>query len=91
MRVKYPILVIAGAVAVCLPMVPGILNGDVEPMAAGIRFAVALVACWAFAAVLTWVVGTYAEQSRRSELRRAIEDVQRSPGEPLAPSPEQSR
>ncbi len=70
MSVRHPEFVIAGAVLVSLPMVPGILNGDIGTVAAGERFLVALVGCWILGSVLSWVTTTYSHQSRRAELMR---------------------
>lgn len=70
MSVRHPELVIAGAVLVSLPMVSGILNGDIGTIAAGERFLVALVGCWILGSVLSWVITTYSHQSRRAELTR---------------------
>lgn len=75
---KHPELVFAGAVALCLPMLPGLLHGNVSATAATIRFLIALVACWAFGGIIGWVVTTYGEQSRKSQIVRAIEDAQRA-------------
>jgi hypothetical protein len=73
MKVSRPELVLAAAVAVCLPMVPGILNGAISPMAALIRLLVALLICWAGGAVLTTMLTRYSEQARRAQILRMIE------------------
>ena len=78
MRVKRPELVLVGAVALCLPMVPGILDGGIGTMAALTRFLMALMACWAAGAVLSTVLTRYNEASRRAEILRAIEAAQQA-------------
>jgi acyl-CoA synthetase (AMP-forming)/AMP-acid ligase II len=76
MSVRHPELVIAGAVTVSLPMVPGILNGDISSAAGGERFLIALIGCWILGSVLSWVTTTYSEQSRRAELMRLTQPRQ---------------
>jgi acyl-CoA synthetase (AMP-forming)/AMP-acid ligase II len=78
MRVKRPELVLAAAVALSLPMVPGILDGGIGAMTALTRFLMALLACWAAGAVLSTVLTRYNEDSRRAEIVRAIEAAQQA-------------
>lgn len=84
MSVRHPEMVIAGAVAVSLPMVPGILNGDISSAAAGQRFLIALIGCWILGSVLSWVTTTYSHQSRRAELMRLTQHHE--PPAPPGPS-----
>ena len=74
MGVKHPELVVAGAVVVCLPMVPGLLSGQIGGSTAAERFLIALVVCWLLGSLLSWVTTTYGEQVRRAELTRMIEE-----------------
>lgn len=88
MKVRHPEYVLAAATAVCLPMVPGLLSGQITAVSGGERFLVALVACWLLGAVLSWVLNTYSEQARRAELARMIEaDRGDAPGGPSGPAP----
>jgi len=78
MRVRRPELVLAGAVMLSLPMVPGILDGAVGATTALVRFLVAVLVCWVAGAVLTSLLDRYSEQSRRAEIVRTIEAAQRA-------------
>ena len=78
MKVRRPELVLAGAVLLCLPMVPGILDGAVGATTALVRFLIALLACWVGGAVLTSLLDRYSEQSRRDQIVRAVEDAQQA-------------
>ena len=69
---------LAGAVALCLPMVPGIIDGAIGAVTALTRFLLALLVCWVAGAVLSTVLTRYNEESRRAEIVRAIEAAQRS-------------
>ena len=86
MSVRRPELVLAGAVAICLPLVPGVLNGNIAPVSAGTRFAIAIIICWIAGSMLTSVIDRYARESRRNQAlkmlaasRRAIRDSTASP------------
>ena len=48
---KRPSLVLAGAVVLCLPLVPSFLAGTIAPLSALERFLLALVVCWIAATV----------------------------------------
>ena len=85
---KRPELVVVGAVGLCLPMVPGILDGAVGTVTALTRFLMALLACWIAGAVLSRVLTRYNEESRRAEIMKAIEAAQRSAGDAAAPDTE---
>lgn len=73
MKVRHPELVLAAATAVCLPMVPGLLNGQISGTVGAERFLLALVVCWFLGGVLSWVVHTYSEQSKRAEVIRLLQ------------------
>jgi len=74
MSVRHPELVIAGAVAVSLPMAPGILNGDISGAVAGERFLIALIGCWILGSLISWVLSTYTRQATRAELNRLVSE-----------------
>jgi len=67
MHVRRPELVLAGSVAICLPMVPGILSGNVTVIAAGTRFLIAIVICWVGGSLLTSVIDRYSAEARRTQ------------------------
>lgn len=73
MSVRRPDLVIAAAIAVCLPMLPSFLSGAIGPASALVRLAIALFICWIAAAIVQRVLDTYSAQARQAEIRRAIE------------------
>ena len=73
MAVKHPELVVAAAAACCLPMVPGLLAGQIAAVSAGERFLAALVVCWILGSVLSWVLTTYSQQAQRAELMRMVD------------------
>ena len=83
MRVKFPGLVIAGAILISLPMAHHVLDGSITATTAATRFLIALVACWVFGALLSWVIGTYSHQAAKAEVIRAIEEAQRTEDEAL--------
>ncbi len=87
MGVKHPELVLAGAVACCLPMVPNVLAGNVSMTTAGERFLIALVVCWALGSVLSHVIRTYTAQAHRSQLMRLLDVDHAQPPEDEPPAP----
>lgn len=87
MKVRHPEYVLAAATAVCLPMVPGLLAGQITAASGAERFLIALVVCWLLGAVLSWVLTTYSEQARRAQVVRMIEtDRGDAPGGPSGPA-----
>jgi len=89
MQVRRPELVLAGAVLVSAPMVPGILDGGISPTAALVRFLGALVVSWAAGLLLVRVLGRYSEEVRRTEIIRAISES-RPPDLPPPTGPTES-
>jgi len=78
MHVRRPELVLAGAVAICLPMVPGILSGNVTVISAGTRFLVAIIICWVGGALLTSVVDRYTAEARRNQALKMLAAARRN-------------
>ncbi len=74
MRVRHPELVLAAAVLVSLPMIPGIIDGGISPLTVLIRFLIALVVCWVAGSILSRLLTNYTNQVRRAEIRRQIEE-----------------
>lgn len=87
MKVRHPELVLAAATAVCLPMVPGLLNGEISGTTAAERFLLALVVCWFLGGVLGWVIHTYGEQSNRAEVVRLLQADRTDPVIPASSEP----
>jgi hypothetical protein len=77
--VRRPELVLAGAVAICLPMVPGVLNGNISAISAGTRFAVAIIICWIAGSLLTSVVDRYSREARRAQALKMLAAARRHP------------
>lgn len=72
MHVRRPELVLAGAVAICLPMASGVIHGNITPITAGTRFLIAVVICWFAGSLLTAIIDRYARESRRSQALRML-------------------
>jgi hypothetical protein len=90
MSVRRPELVLAGAVAICLPMVPGVLNGNIAPVSAGTRFAIAIIICWFAGSMLTRVIDRYARESRRNQALKMLAASRRAMTGNEATGPPQS-
>jgi hypothetical protein len=75
--VRRPELVVAGAVGICLPMVPGVLDGNVTAVTAGTRFLVAIVICWVAGSLLTGVIDRYSREARRSQAIKMLAAARR--------------
>jgi len=93
-RVRQPEWVLAAALVVCLPMLPGVLSGSISIFRALVFFLIALLGCWAGGAILSAVLRSYGaipdpakstEQDRASEITRPIELPNTSQGAPGAP------
>ncbi len=79
MRVRRPDLVLAGAVVICLPMVPGVLNGNITTVSAGLRLALAIVICWTAGSLLTSIVDRYSREVRRAQALKLLAAARRAP------------
>lgn len=75
MGVRRPELVVAAALVLSLPFLPSVLDGALSPAAGIVRFAIALVLCWALAAVVERVVDMYARQARQAEITRLLDEA----------------
>ncbi|HET9076921.1 MAG TPA: hypothetical protein VFN68_08310 [Acidimicrobiales bacterium] len=89
MKVRHPELVLAAATAVCLPMVPGLLSGQINGSAAAERFLLALLGCWILGSMLSWVMTTYSEQSRRAHMTRVLQGGRQERRAPAAVAPDE--
>lgn len=76
MRVRRPELVVAAALLVSSPMVPGVLSGALSTFTVLERLLVALLICWLGGALLTSVLERYSEAARRAEIERAVAAAQ---------------
>ncbi len=74
---RRPELVLAGAVAICLPMVPGVLDGNVTAVTAGTRFLVAIVVCWIAGSLLTGIIDRYSREARRTQALKMLAAARR--------------
>jgi hypothetical protein len=83
--VKRPSLVLAGAVVLCLPMVPAFLAGTIAPFAALERFLLALIVSWIAASVISSVTTRYSNQARQAEIVRQLTEARRASSEPVQP------
>lgn len=88
MRVARPGLVVAVAILLSLPMAPDILDGAIAPTTALLRFLLALLLCWAGAAVVGTVLRRYSAESRRTELARMVEEARRRAADQARPPSE---
>ncbi len=80
MGVRRPEWVVAGAVLVCSPMLPGVLDGAVGTATALERFLGALLVCWVAGALITSVLDRYADSVDRRQLEREL--ARRAAGPP---------
>jgi len=71
--------VFAAAVAICLPMVPGVLNGNITAVTAGTRLLVAIVICWVGGSILTSIIDRYSVESRRANVIKMLANAKRNP------------
>jgi hypothetical protein len=78
-HVRRPELVLAGALALCLPMVPGVLNGNISTISAGTRFLIAIVVCWVAGSMLTGLVDRYSREARRLQALRMLAAAHQNP------------
>lgn len=74
MRVRHPELVLAAAVLVSLPMIPGLLDGGISPMTVLVRFLIALIVCWIGGSILSRLLTNYTNQVRRAEIQKQIDE-----------------
>ncbi len=74
LRVRHPEYVLAAAVLVSTPMIPGILDGAVSLERALVQFLLALLACWVAGGVISSLLVRYANESRRKAIIKMIAD-----------------
>lgn len=85
MGVRRPEWVVAGAVLVCSPMLPGVLDGAVGTTTALERFLGALLVCWVAGVLITSVLDRYADSVDRRQLERELaRRTAKPPGGPAA-------
>ena len=76
---RRPELVLAGAVAICLPMAPGGLNGNIPAISAGTRVLVAIIICWIAGSFLTNIIDRYSREARRAQALKMLAAAHRRP------------
>ena len=87
--VRHTELVILAAIALMAPGLPGLFDGALSPTAALVRFAIALVLCWACGAVLEGLLDTYGRQARQRQLEERLRKLRAARDAPLeAPASE---
>jgi hypothetical protein len=69
--------VLAAAVAISLPMVPGILDGNITAVTAGVRLLIAIVICWVAGSVLTSIIDRYTREVRRAQAMKMLAAARR--------------
>lgn len=74
MRVRHPELVLAAAVLVSIPMIPGLIDGGISPLTVLIRFLIALVVCWVAGSILSRLLTNYTNQVRRAAIQKQIDE-----------------
>jgi hypothetical protein len=77
MHVRRPERVLAGAVLICVPMIPGVLSGNITAISAGTRFLIAIIICWVAGSVLTSVIDRYTRESRRMQAVKMLAAARR--------------
>lgn len=77
MGVRHPELVLAAAILISLPVAFGVLSGEIDPMAALLRFLGALLLCWLGGSMLSAITGRYADIARRRELMATLEEARK--------------
>ncbi len=75
MGVRRPELVVAAAIVLCLPSLPGLVDGGLSPVAIAVRFALALALSWGAGALIERVLDAYSRQVRQAETLRMIEEA----------------
>lgn len=89
--VRHTELVILAAIALMVPALPGLFDGALSPTAALVRFAVALVLCWAAGAVLEGLLDTYGRQARQRQLEERLRQLRAAHDLTLEPQPTERR
>lgn len=77
MGVRHPEFVLLAALVVSLPMLPSFVDGAIGPVDAVVRFAIALVVCWAVYAVAERVYDSYSRQARERAMNERMEEARR--------------
>jgi hypothetical protein len=70
--VRHADRVVLLALVVSAPAIIGAFDGALSATTAALRFVLALLVCWAAAAVVERVVATYLRQARQAEIARQI-------------------
>lgn len=83
--VRHTELVILAAIGLMLPALPALFDGALSPAAALVRFAIALVLCWACGAVIEGLIDTYGRQARQRQLEERLRQLRAAHDIPLDP------
>jgi predicted naringenin-chalcone synthase len=82
--IRHVELVIVAAIALASPSIVQALNGGIAPATAIVRVVVALLVCWAGAAVVERITDNYSKEARQRELERRVEFIAQSRAEAVA-------
>jgi hypothetical protein len=80
MSVRRPELVLAAAVVLCAPTIPGVLNGNISVVAAGTRLLIAIIICWGAVSMLTALTDRYSREARRAHAIKMLQASRRTIG-----------
>jgi hypothetical protein len=78
--VRRPELVLAAAVVLCAPTIPGVLNGNITVITAGTRLLIAIVICWCAGSMLTALTDRYSREVRRAQAIKMLNLSRRTIG-----------
>lgn len=80
MSVRRPELVLAAAVVLCAPTLPGVLNGNITVITAGTRLLIAIVICWCAGSMFTALTDRYSREARRAQAIKMLNLSRRTIG-----------
>lgn len=81
--VRHTELVVLAAIGLMVPALPALFDGALSPAAALVRFAIALVLCWACGAVLEGLIDTYGRQARQRQLEERLRQLRAAHDVPI--------
>lgn len=67
--------VVIGALVLSLPSFEQAFTGGISVAAAFVRFALALLVCWGFGALIERLFDSYSRQARQSDLARRMQQL----------------
>jgi hypothetical protein len=82
--IRHVELVIVAAIALASPSLVQALDGGIAPATAIMRVTIALLVCWACAAVVERITDSYSREARQREIERRIELITQARAEAVA-------